>query len=445
MTLALPIILSQVGQVTVGLVDTMMIGHVGTTELAAASFANNVIIFGMLFGMGITIGITPLAGEAYGNGQLGELSKWLKNGMATHWLTAAIFTLVLFFMYFLLPYLGQTEAVVEQAGPYYLILCISYFPFLIFFSFKQFLEGIGNTHFAMQITITANVVNILLNYILIYGKWGFPELGLVGAGIGTLVSRIIMPLMWLVYLRFLPNIRVYFIQAVKEKLEWKRIRKLLEVGIPIGFQIIIEVAAFAVGAIMMGWLGETELAGHQVAIGIATFTFMVCLGISQATTIRVSHQMGLKEIRSIRSITLTSTYLVLLFMTVMAILIIIFRFQLPYLFSTDPEVVRIAATLLIIAAFFQLFDGLQVIMLSVLRGMADVRKPMYLAMLAYLFVALPVSYLFAFILDAGPIGIWYGYLVGLALAGSSFYLRFRYLVRRMEISTPEKPGSNGTE
>ena len=429
--LAIPIVLSQVGQVTVSLVDTMMIGHVGTAELAAAAFANNVFLFGMLFGMGITIGITPIAGEAYGNGKLGELSRWLKNGLVSHWLAALVITTFLFLMYFILPYLGQTPTVVELAGPYYILLCASYFPFLVFFSVKQFLEGIGNTHFAMQITITANLVNILVNYILIFGKWGFPEMGLIGAGIGTLISRMIMPLLWLLYFQFLPEIRKYFVRAYHELIEWHRIRKLLAVGIPIAFQIIIEVSAFAIGAIMMGWIGETELAAHQVAIGIASFTFMICLGISQATTIRVSHQMGIREGETIKSIALASTQLVLLFMTVMAVLFITLRHKLPLLFSSDPAVMEIASGLLIIAAFFQLFDGLQVIMLSVLRGMSDVRIPMFLAILAYLFVALPVSYLFAFTLGVGPAGIWYGYLVGLALAGSMFYLRFRHMLKRL--------------
>jgi MATE family multidrug resistance protein len=431
MVLAFPVILSQLGQVTVNLVDTIMIGHVGTSELAAASFANNVFIFGMLFGMGITIGFTPVVGEVYGKREDSQLARWLKNGLASHALVAVLITLFLLAMYFIMPYLGQTDTVSTLAKPYYLLLCASYIPFLLFFSVKQFLEGIGNTKYAMQITITANVVNILVNYVLIFGKMGFPELGLVGAGIGTLVARIIMPVLWVLFIMYKPQLKMYFVEAQKQALELFRIRRLMAVGIPIAFQIIIEVAAFAIGAIMMGWISETALAGHQVAIGLAGATFMICLGISQATTIRISHQLGLKDPGMIRSVAYSSTQLVLLFMTITALTFVFARHLLPLMFTSDAEVIKIAASLLIVAAFFQLFDGLQVIMLSVLRGMSDVRKPMFMALFAYLFIALPVSYLFAFVLDLGPRGIWYGYLVGLAVAGTMFFFRFRYLLKKM--------------
>jgi MATE family multidrug resistance protein len=430
LVLALPVVLSQVGQVTVGLVDTMMIGHVGTTELAASAFANNVFLFGMLFGMGITIGMTPLTGEAFGSGNKKEIAKWLKNGMVTHVVTAMIISVLLFALYFTLPYMGQTEKVVELAKPYYLILCASYMPFLLYFSVKQFLEGIGNTKYAMQITIISNLVNILANYVLIFGKWGFPELGLVGAGIGTLISRLIMPFLWLIYFNYLPEIKHYFIEARNEILEWKRIRKLLAIGVPIGFQIVIEISAFIIGAIMMGWIGETELAAHQVAIGLAGFTFMICLGISQATTIRISHQMGQQDYKSLKHVAYASTHLILLFMSFMAVAFILGRNILPILFTSDQDVIEIASQLLIIAAIFQLFDGLQVIMLSILRGMADVRTPMFIAIFTYIFIALPISYFFAFDFGYGPPGIWYGYLVGLGLAGILFYRRFLYILKK---------------
>jgi MATE family multidrug resistance protein len=325
--------------------------------------------------------------------------------------------------------MGQTEQVVSLAKPYYLVLCASYIPFMLFFSVKQFLEGIGNTKYAMQITITSNVVNIIANYILIFGKFGFPELGLLGAGIGTLLSRLIMPFLWLIYIRHLPEIRTYFIEAHKEILEWKRIIKLLSVGIPIAFQIVIEISAFGIGAIMMGWIGETELAAHQVAIGLAGFTFMICLGISQATTIRISHQMGQKDAQALKKVAFASTHLVLLFMSFTALLFITARQYLPLLFTDDLQVIEIASTLLIVAAVFQLFDGLQVIMLSVLRGMADVKTPMFFAFIAYVMVALPVSYFMAFHFEKGPIGIWYGYLIGLGLAGSLFFLRFNKVLK----------------
>ena len=204
--LAIPVVISQIGQVSVSLIDNMMVGHVGTIELAAASFANNVFMIGMFFGMGITFGITPLIGNSFGNGKMNEVVVWLKNGIFTHFAAAFVLSLIMFGIYFLLPFMGQTPAVTELAKPYFLLLCLSYIPFMLFFSFKQFFEGIGNTKIAMHITIIANVINVVFNYLLIYGKFGFPEMGLNGAGIGTLISRIAMPLLFFVYILKTPGL-----------------------------------------------------------------------------------------------------------------------------------------------------------------------------------------------------------------------------------------------
>ncbi len=432
LALAFPIVLSQIGQVSVSLIDNMMVGHVGTTELAAAAFANSVFMIGMVFGMGLTFGLTPLVGKAYGNNDLKTTTIWLKNGIFSHLVASVGLTLIMFSIYLFLPVMGQPPEVLRLAGSYYLLLCASYLPFMLFFTFKQFFEGLGNTKMAMQITLTANVVNIVVNYVLIFGKFGFPEMGLNGAGIGTLVSRIIMPILFTYFV--LKNIRFkrYFILAHYQPMIRQRVISLLKIGLPIGFQLIVEVSAFGIGAVMMGWLGEIALAAHQVALGLATFTYMIALGVSQANTIRVSHQMGLKDYTSMRRASYASTHLVLIFMTVTALAFIIGRNFLPWLFTTDAEVISIAASLLIVAAVFQLFDGLQVIMLSTLRGMADVTTPMFIAFIAYLLIGIPTSYVFAFILNAGPQGIWYGYLVGLSTAGVLFYLRFKRNLRKLD-------------
>jgi len=429
------VVISQAGQVTVHLIDNMMVGHVGTPELAAASFANNVFMIGMFFGMGITYGLTPLVGNAFSKGKFQEVVELLKNGIFTHFIAAIVLTAVMFGIYFLLPVLGQTPVVLNLAKPYFLLLCLSYLPFMLFFSVKQFLEGIGNTKIAMQITLTANVINIAVNYVFIFGKFGFPELGLNGAGIGTLVSRLSMALLFGFYILNIPKVKSYFIDAYKQVFNRKKILSILKIGIPIGFQIIVEVIAFGIGAIMMGWLGETELAAHQVALGLASFTYMISLGVSQANTIRVSHQMGVKDYYSLKMAAFASTHLVLIFMLSMGIIFILAKNILPFLFTVDPAVVFIAAKLLVIAAIFQVFDGLQVIMLSTLRGMEDVKLPMFFAFFAYLLVGIPTSYIFTFILDFGPQGIWYGYLVGLGLAGILFYFRFENVLKKMHKKT----------
>ena len=429
--LAFPVVLSQVGQVTVHLVDNMMVGHVGTTELAAAAFANNVFMIGMYFGMGITYGLTPLIGKAFSKGKFHEVAALLKNGIFTHVAAAIVLSFVMFGIYFILPLLEQPPEVLNLAKPYFLLLCLSYFPFMLFFSMKQFFEGIGNTKMAMQITLTANVINVIVNYILIFGKFGFPEMGLVGAGIGTLVSRLFMALLFVLYILKIPKFKKYFVEAHKQIFNVGKIITILRIGIPIGFQIIVELLSFGVGAIMMGWLGEIPLAAHQVAIGLAAFTYMISLGVSQANTIRVSHQMGVKNYKSLKMAASASTHLVLAFMLLMGFVFIIARNYLPIMFTLDPAVIDIAANLLIIAAIFQIFDGLQVIMLSTLRGMADVKIPMFFAFFAYLLIGIPTSYALAFILNLGPQGIWYGYLVGLSTAGILFYFRFRYVFQKM--------------
>ncbi len=432
--LAFPIVLSQIGQVMVSLIDNMMVGHVGTTELAAASFANSVFMIGLVFGMGITFGITPLVGNAYGNNDLKTTVIWLKNGIFSHLVAAVLLTLLMFGVYLFLPLMGQPPEVLELAQPYFILLSISYLPFILFFAFKQFFEGIGNTKIAMQITLTANLVNIVVNYLLIFGKFGFPEMGLNGAGIGTLVSRIIMPVMFAFYIARKSRFREYFLLARVEKLSKERIVRLFKIGIPIAFQLIVEVTAFGIGAVMMGWLGETSLAAHQVALGLASFTYMIALGVSQANTIRVSHQIGLKDFKAMKMATMASTHLVLVFMSLMALVFIGGKNLLPYLFTTDASVIKIAAGLLIVAAVFQLFDGLQVIMQSTLRGMADVTIPMFIAFIAYLLIGIPTSYVFAFVLNIGPQGIWFGYLVGLGTAGILFYLRFKKNLRKMNVA-----------
>ncbi len=428
--LALPVVLSQIGQVTVSLVDNMMVGHVGTTELAASSFANNIFMIGMFFGMGITYGITPLTGKAFGRGKLREITMWLKNGIFTHLIAALGLSLIMFSIYFLLPFMGQPEEVLKLAKSYYLFLCFSYIPFMLFFSFKQFFEGIGNTKMAMQITLISNVINIAVNYILIFGKFGFPEMGLNGAGAGTLIARIAMPALFIYYITKKTRFRRYFISARHQSFSRSKIISLLKIGIPIGFQIIVEVTAFGIGAIMMGWLGETPLAAHQVAIGLASFTYMISLGISQANTIRVSHQMGNKDYHSLKMAAFASTQLVLIFMSLMGIAFVVLRNVLPYMFTNDQQVITIAARLLIVAAIFQVFDGLQVVMLSTLRGMADVKIPMIIAFFAYILFGIPTSYVLSFQLNIGPFGIWLGYLVGLGTAGILFYFRFRYNLQK---------------
>lgn len=429
--LAIPIILSQAGQVSVNLADTMMVGHVGTTELAAASFANNVFLFGMLLGIGITIGITPLTGQSYGKNDQAKVGEWFKNGIFSHILIALALLVLMACICPFMNNMGQSPEVVKKAVPYYILLLASFSPMILFFSFKQFLEGIGNTKIAMIITITANILNIILNYIFIFGKLGLPAMGLNGAGLSTLIARIIMPIMIFTYIRTNKKYNYLYHLAIKAKIQWKRIIKILSIGLPIGLQMLIEIMAFSFGAIMMGWLSKESLAAHQVAIGMASFTFMISVGLASGTTIRISHLTGQNKLDEMKHVIYASLHMVIFFMSMMGISFILFRYQLPYLFTNDIRVVDIAAKLLIVGALFQVFDGSQVILIGALRGFADVRKPMIMAFVSYIMISLPVAYVCAFVLDFEEIGIWIGFLVGLGTAAILFWKRIQLLIRKL--------------
>lgn len=425
LNLAIPVILGQMGQVTVNLADNMMVGHVGTVELAAASFAINVFHIGMLFGLGITFGLTPLVGQSLNANSPDTMGGWLKNGLLVHFLAAVILALLMSSVVFFMDRMGQSPEVVKAAIPYYLIQVVSLLPLLLFFSIKQFFEGIGNTRIAMFITIIANLLNIGLNYILIFGKFGFPVLGLNGAGIATLISRVIMPVLFGFIVLKMPSFKVYFDFARKALFDLGRMKRMLSMGLSIGTQMVIEILAFSLGAIMLGWISKESLAGHQVAIGMASMTYMISFGLASGTTIRVSHAYGEHDKNELKHSIFASLHIVIAFMALMGILFVVLRNHLPLLFTSDPDVIRVAAGLLIVGAFFQIFDGTQVVLLGALRGMADVRIPMFIAFFCYIIVSLPISYLLAFTFNFGSPGVWIGFVFGLSSAALLFGLRLK--------------------
>jgi len=429
LALAIPVIFSQIGQVTVNVVDNVMVGHIGTTELAAASFSINVFNIGMLLGMGITFGLTPLVGQSLNSGNRKNTAAWFRNAFLVNFVASLILCLLMASVVFFMNRLGQSDAVVEKARPFYLLHVASLIPLLLFFTFKQFFEGMGNTKIAMTITIIINVVNVALNYVLIYGKLGFPALGLYGSGTASLISRLIMPVLFFVIMLKRKKFREYLSDAFHAKFELKRIKRLLSIGLPIGSQMVIEILAFSLGAIMLGWISKESLAGHQVAISMASMTYMISFGLAAGTTIRVSHSFGDGNLAEVRQIIQGSLHLAVAFMSLMGIGFILFRNYLPTLFTSDPKVIEVAAGLLVVGAFFQVFDGIQVVLLGALRGLADVRIPMFMAFFSYIVVSLPVSYLFAFIFGFGYPGVWIGFVFGLLTAAVLFALRLRKRLR----------------
>ncbi len=427
--LAAPLVLTQAGQMTVQLVDTAMVGRVGTAELAAASFASSIYIIVMLFGLGVFLGVTPLVGHARGEGDDHQAAAIIRSGFGLSGLLIPVITVISWSFTWIMPYMGQTGDVVRLAIPYYRALVASLVPFLLFTLLKQTGEGLGNTLLAMVVTIISNLVNILLNYVLIFGKLGFPAFGLMGAGYATLTARIIMPLLLYAFFLNLQPMSRYFALVRHARASLPEIRRILWLGLPISGQLVLEVSAFTFSAVMMGWLGDVPLASHQVAIGLASFTFMIANGVAMATTIRVSFQLGTRNFESMERVSYSALHLVLGYMGLCGAGFLLFRHGLPRLFTNDARVIELTASLLGIAALFQLFDGLQVVCLGILRGFADVKAPMFIAAFSYGAIGLSVSYLCAFVLGMGPEGIWYGFLAGLVVAGVLLTLRIRRRIR----------------
>ena len=429
--LAFPIILGQFGQVTVSLVDTLMVGRLGTRELASVAFANSIFLLIFIFVLGFSLGLTPLIGSAFGKKQSRKIALLFQNAFLLNLLLSIAILIITLLLKPLLYRLGQDEEIVTMCIPYFDSLLFSLIPVSVFFACRQFGEGIGNTKMAMWITLTGNVLNIILNYLLIYGKCGFPAMGVTGAGIATFIVRMFMALTFLLVIWKHTVFKTYL-----HYLSWSNFKKialfkLIKLGFPISGQLVVEVLAFSFSAVMVGWIDGINLAAHQIVLQMASATFMLALGVASATTIRISHQFGGKHYRATKFAARAALHIVILFMSLTATCFIVFRHQIPTLFTTDTQVIAIAAQLLIIAGFFQIFDGVQAVGLATLRGLADVRIAMYIAIFSYIFISLPLGYLFAFVFNWGTQGIWTGLAIGLGFAAILYRLRFLYYMKKV--------------
>jgi MATE family multidrug resistance protein len=427
LTLALPLILSQIGQALVQQVDIMMIGNVGTVELAAVAFANSIFIIGLIVSMGFALGLTPAIGHVFAEKDSIVISRLISNSFLLNLIFTILIAFLLVIASLFFNKMGQNEVVVALSKPYYYLLILSIFPLMIFMTFKQFTEGVGNTKNAMYVTVLGNLVNIVLNYLLIYGKFGAPQLGIIGAGIATLISRVVMAISFLLIVYRKPYFSIYMHKISLNYINKVYLKKLFVLGAPISMQMLLEVLAFGLSAIMAGWVSVTALASHQIALSLASFTFMIAVGIGSATTIRVAHQFSDRDFGGLLMAAKASIHIVLTFMGISALTFIIFRNAIPHFYSNDPEVIRFTSSLLIIAAIFQLFDGLQVVMLSILRGLGDVNHAMKYAFIAYILINLPIGYLLGFVFNFGIIGIWIAFVIGLGVASIMFMMRFRVL------------------
>jgi MATE family multidrug resistance protein len=438
--LASPVILGMLGHTFVSFVDNVMVGQLGAAELAAVSLGNSFIFIAMSLGIGFSTAITPLVAEADAEGNFGKGKSAFKHGLFLCTVLGLALFIMLLFAQPLMYVMDQPEEVVVLAIPYLELVAFSLVPLIVFQAFKQFSDGMSLTKYPMYATIVANVLNVAINYVLIFGKFGFPEMGIVGAAVGTLVSRFVMLfyLWWLLAKR--EKSRAYVTNIKFFKLKRQALIKLTNLGLPSAMQMFFEVAIFTSAIWLSGTLGKNAQAANQIALNLSSMTFMVAMGLSVAAMIRVGNQKGLKDFKALKRIAESIFLVGFIFAVIFALVFVAFHEVLPHLYVNldDPinavdtvEVVKIAATLLLAAAVFQITDSLQVITLGALRGLQDVYIPTLITFIAYWLIGFPVSYFLGKEDAYGSLGIWLGLLAGLSSAAILLYIRFNYLTKRL--------------
>lgn len=437
--MAWPVILGLLGHTIVGLVDNVMVGKLGTAPLAAVSLGNSFLFMAMSIILGFSTGITPLVAAADSTNNFKEGKSVLKNGILLVTSLGVLLTIIIFCVQPLLYEMKQTEEVVELAIPYLNIVALSLIPLAAFQALKQFADGLSQTKYSMWATVIANILNVLLNYVLIYGIWIFPELGIVGAAWGTLISRIVMAIVMFLFIAKKEKFLVYFDDLWNEKIVKSTIKTLNKIGFPSALQMFFEFGIFTAAIWLSGTLGKNPQAANQIALNLSSMTFMFAMGFAVVATIRVGNQFGLKDFSELRRIARSLFLLILILDIIFALFFMVFNEFLPtiYLDVNDienkidnTEVISISAKLLIIAAFFQLFDGIQAVVLGALKGMQDVRIPTFITFVAYWVIAFPISYYFGLLAGYGSQGLWVGLLVGLAASAGLLLWRFRVVTNR---------------
>ena len=429
--LASPIIAGQVGQILVNIADNVMVGQLGAAELAAVSLANAVFIALLVVGMGLSFALPPLVAEADAKSNRSKISQFVKHSLIVNFCYALLAIVLVELLIPTMHMWGQEPEVVYHAIPYLRISAYSMIPFMIFQTFRTYSDGMSETIPPMIAMLSANAVNIFCNYALIYGNFGAPALGVGGAALGTFIARLFMLFLLLLILMKWKKLWQY-IQGIREKkFELLLFKKILKLGIPTSLQGFFEVTAFGAAAVMAGKISKEAQAAHQIAINLASISFLICTGIAMAATIRVGNQVGLQNKDRLRRAGFSAIMQVALFMACTSIIYILLRHFLPSLYIDNKEVIDIAATLLILASVFQIPDGVQVTSAGALRGMQDVNIPTIITFTAYWLFALPISYLLAFHTQLKAAGIWIGLTIGLTCAAGLMALRFHRQSNRL--------------
>jgi MATE family multidrug resistance protein len=431
--LAYPVVISQLGHMLTAVGDIVMVGQLGTIPLAACALANSILSVFLVSGIGFSQGITPIIAQENGKGNKKICGLYLEQGVIIGLISGfALFVIVALIAQHL-HLLSQPLAVEISSKNYLIIIAASIVPLMIFQIFRQFAEGLGYTKQAMYISIGGNVLHILFNFILIYGWWGFNAYGLFGAGIGTLVARVLMAIA-MGFFVIKSSLFLDYLSGFKVHLpDWTKIKAIAKLGFPISLQYFFEVGAFSGAAIMVGWIGAKQLAAHQIAINLAAFTYMGASGIAAAATIKAGNALGKRDFKELKLSAISSYHLVIGYMLITAIIFLTCNRLLPELYIKNEEVITIASQLLILAAIFQLSDGIQVIGAGVLRGLSDVKIPTIITMIAYWIIGLPLGYVLGFTFKMGPQGIWIALSIALTASATLLYFRFRNMMNKLAL------------
>lgn len=423
--LGIPMVIGQVGTIILSFADTIMIGHHSVSELAAAAFVGQIFMLGILIALGFSYGITPLVGNSYGRTDFAEIGSTLRNALLSNTGVAALLMLVYGVLYFFLDKMGQPEELIPYMRPYYIVNLIS-IPFVCWFNvFKQTADGTTDTKTSMWVLLSGNVLNIFGNWLLIYGVWGMPELGLLGAGLATLISRIYMCIAIMVVFFFTRRYHHIIEAFYNSKITMALQLRINKIGWPLAMQMGMESGAWSLASIIVGWIGATELAGHQIMLSVSMLFFQVYYAIAAAVSIRISMFHGTRQFEKIAPTAWAGFHLSMFTAFVVAIPVFIFRNEIGWLFSDSANVSAVVATVIIPLIIYQVPDGLQCVFSNSLRGLSNVKPLVLVAFLSYFVTSLPLAYFFGITLKGGLVGVWYSFPIGLTVAGALYYYFFR--------------------
>lgn len=421
----------QLGQITVYLADNLMVGRLGAEALASVSLAVAIIAVPTVIGMGIAVALPTLISEAEGAGEKKKISQYFKHGMVINIAIAVVSCLLIFLGLPFLERIGQDPDVVVLAREYMMVSAVGLIPMMIFLTFRGFSDGMSETKPPMIAMLLGNVLNVGLNYLLIFGKFGFPMMGVEGAALASLIARVSMIVFLIILLLQWKDLWSYIKVCNFARYQKQMAKRIFEIGLPSSLQYFFEISAFSGAALIMGMVSKNAQAAHQIAINLSSITFMICSGLAMASTIRIGNQLGKKDYVALRSAGLSAFLQVTLIMLVCSVIFVLFRAYLPLLYIDDMVVVEIAALLLIFAAIFQVPDGLQVTALSALRGLQDVKIPTYITFFSYYLVGIPISYFSAITFGMGAPGVWMGLLIGLFISATLLILRFHRMSAKL--------------